>query len=114
MTMLNVRGANPLSIRCAINIETFTKQLVKDIDMVAYGKPLIVHFGTDDKAGYTLSQLIETSNITAHFCESSNTFYLDVFSCKPYDVKVVEEVVKKYFSPISIQTIYIERDAELA
>ncbi len=114
MTMLNVRGAIPHAIRCPATIEAFTKQLVKDIDMVAYGKPQIVHFGTGDKAGYTLTQLIETSNITAHFCEESNNFYLDVFSCKPYDTKVIEEVVKQYFAPAAINTTYIERDADLA
>ena len=49
------------------NIYNFTKQLVNDIDMVAYGEPQIVNFGSGNKAGYTLVQLIETSNICAHF-----------------------------------------------
>ena len=30
-------------------IFTFTKQLVKDIDMVAYGEPQIVNFGEGNK-----------------------------------------------------------------
>jgi hypothetical protein len=36
-------------------------------------------------------QLIETSLISAHFANLTNTVYLDVFSCKPYDPEVVEE-----------------------
>lgn len=47
-------------------------KLVKDIDMVPYGGPQVVHFGSGNKAGYTLVQLIETSNITAHFVEETN------------------------------------------
>jgi S-adenosylmethionine/arginine decarboxylase-like enzyme len=110
---LDIARCKPSAIRCKVNIENFTKQLVRDIDMVAYGSPQIVHFGTGNKAGYTLVQLIETSNICAHFCEENNAVYIDVFSCKPYDIKVVEEVVKKYFEPETLKKTYIERDAEL-
>jgi S-adenosylmethionine/arginine decarboxylase-like enzyme len=42
-------------------------------------------------------QLIETSNITAHFVEENNSMYLDVFSCKDFDPQVVEEAVKEFF-----------------
>ena len=89
----------------------FTKQLVKDIDMIAYGEPQIIHFGSGDKAGYTLIQLIETSNICAHLVEENNTMYLDVFSCKKYDPDVVVGLVEKYFKAASIRKSYITRHA---
>jgi S-adenosylmethionine/arginine decarboxylase-like enzyme len=54
--------------------------------MVPYGEPQVVHFGSGDKSGFTLVQLIETSNITAHFCEETDDMYLDVFSCKPFNM----------------------------
>jgi len=111
--MLDLAKCKPSSIRCAKHIEAFTKHLVKDIDMVAYGEPQIVKFGTGDKAGFTLVQLIETSNITAHFCDESNNAYIDVFSCKPYDIKTVENVVHKYFEPETIKKTYVERNAQL-
>jgi S-adenosylmethionine/arginine decarboxylase-like enzyme len=111
---LIVDAANcvPSSIRCARNIEQFTHTLVKRIDMVAYGKPQIVMFGTGNKKGYTLVQLIETSNITAHFVEESNDMYLDVFSCKQFDPSVVEAVLNKHFLPQNVKTRYLERQAE--
>ena len=84
-------------IGCPIVIGNFTKDLVKRIDMVAYGDPQIVMFGTGNKKGYTLIQLIETSNIAAHFVEENNTMYLDVFSCKDFDPAIVKEVVREYF-----------------
>ena len=59
-------------------ITRFAKTLVEQIDMKAYGEPQVIHFGEDDKLGYTLVQLIETSNICAHFCDDSGNFYLDV------------------------------------
>ena len=92
-------------------IWSFTKKLVDDIDMVAYGDPQIVNFGSGDKAGYTLVQLIETSNICAHFVNENDTMYLDVFSCKPYDSDVVEKLVREYFKPTSIRKNFLTRQA---
>jgi S-adenosylmethionine/arginine decarboxylase-like enzyme len=92
------------------NIEAFAIALVSRIDMVAYGDPLVVHFGEGDKAGYTLVQLIETSNIVAHFCDESGNFYLDVFSCKPFATTTVLETVNQFFAPKKIRERYVERD----
>lgn len=92
-------------------IYRFTKQLVKDIDMVAYGEPQIVNFGTGNKAGYTLVQLIETSNICAHFCNDTDTFYLDVFSCKDFDPSVVNELCKVYFGATTFVDNFKKRQA---
>jgi S-adenosylmethionine/arginine decarboxylase-like enzyme len=32
-----------------------------------------------------MTQLIETSLVSAHFADNSKAIYLDVFSCAPYD-----------------------------
>ena len=79
--------------------------------MKAYGEPRVVRFGTDDKMGYTLVQLIETSNICGHFCEESNDFYLDVFSCKPFKQDTVESVVNHFFAPENVHAVMLSRDA---
>lgn len=91
------------------NIHAFTVDLVTRIDMVAYGLPMIQHFGEGNKAGFTLVQLIETSNIIGHFCDESGDAYLDVFSCKDFNPAVVEAVVKHYFAPQSVDLITLER-----
>jgi S-adenosylmethionine decarboxylase len=58
----------------------------------------VVHFGEDARvAGFSMTQLIETSLISAHFANQSNTTYLDVFSCKAYDPKTVVEFSKGFF-----------------
>jgi len=97
------------------NIYNFAKRLVKDIDMVAYGEPQIVEFGSGNKAGYTLVQLIETSNICAHFVpddgNGGNALYLDVFSCKEYDDQVVINLVKEFFGAKYIRPNYLTRQA---
>jgi hypothetical protein len=77
--------------------------------MVPYGEPQIVMFGTGNKKGYTLVQLIETSNICAHFVEETDDIYLDVFSCKPFFKDVVKETVQKYFEPEHIDDLWCLR-----
>ena len=95
--ILDAAICKPYTIRSSDLITMFAKDLVKSIDMVAYGEPQVVMFGSGNKKGYTLIQLIETSNIAAHFVEENNSMYLDVFSCKDFDPLIVEEKVKWYF-----------------
>lgn len=111
--ILNGRLCTPATIRSRSVIRDFTKALVTEIDMVPYGRPQIVMFGMGNKKGYTLVQLIETSNICAHFVEESNDMYLDVFSCKPFQEAAVREVVGFYFNPARMTTQTLLRDAEL-
>lgn len=84
-------------IGCPTVITSFSKTLVKRIDMVPFGQPQVVMFGSGNKKGYTLVQLIETSNICAHFVEENNSMYLDVFSCKDFDPLIVKEAVHEFF-----------------
>lgn len=109
--ILNARKCRPQTIRSAESITHFSKDLVKKINMVPYGEPQVVLFGTGNKKGYTLVQLIETSNITAHFVEETNDMYLDVFSCKNFLEKDVKEMVSKYFTPENTDSMFIRRDA---
>jgi len=109
--MLDCANCVPDKIRSYNNIVKFSKNLVHKIDMVAYGDPQVVMFGTGNKKGYTLVQLIETSNITGHFVEETNDAYLDVFSCKPFDVNDVDKVVAQFFGPENTKTTYVIRQA---
>lgn len=106
---LDLGRCTPHLIRDKQRIALFSRALVKAIDMKAYGEPLIQHFGEGNKAGYTLVQLIETSNICAHFCEQDNAAFLDIFSCKKFDVDVAEAVTREYFGPRDIIRHYYAR-----
>lgn len=107
---LDCAGGNE-NIKSREAIAAFCKDLVESIDMKAYGDPVIVHFAEHDasKAGYSLVQLIETSNICAHFVDLTGDFYLDIFSCKNIPVEISIEVVKKHFNPASINFHFLNR-----
>lgn len=108
---LDCSGCNHESITNKSTIEKFSKTLVDRIDMIAYGEPQIINFGSGNKEGYTLIQLIETSNICAHFVNETDDVYLDVFSCKSYDPEVVKNTLREYFNAKSIKEHYFTRQA---
>lgn len=112
--MLDCGGCDNNSIKDADNIRNFVKELVIAIDMVAVGDPWIERtaIGIPDKEGFSLYQLIVTSNISAHFVDESNHIYLDVFSCKEFNHNKVQSIVTKYFSPTKIKINFVTRNAD--
>lgn len=95
------------------HVIAFAKELVKRIDMEAYGEPWCHYFAGHDatKAGFTLFQPISTSAITAHFVDAYGLIFLNVFSCKTFDKKDVVEVVREYFGPTKIGHSFAYRKA---
>jgi S-adenosylmethionine/arginine decarboxylase-like enzyme len=95
---IDIYECDPEAIRSAEKIRQFVIELCDLIEMKRYMDTLVVHFGEDEKvAGFSMVQLIETSLISAHFANLTNTTYLDVFSCKAYDPGVVAAFAQKFF-----------------
>lgn len=111
--MLDCSDCNRENITNPQILEEWIKELVEEIKMVSYGSPIITHFGHNEVhlEGWTVIQLIETSNIIAHFNDHTGEGYIDIFSCKPFDVNLALDVVVKYFNPARIRTNYITRQA---
>ena len=98
LTSVDIYKGDPDIIRNAKSIEQFVYQLCDLIDMKRYGECQIVHFGQDKTVeGFSMTQLIETSLISGHFANASNTIYLDVFSCKFYEPREIAEFATSFF-----------------
>lgn len=79
-------------------IREFVKTLCERIKMRRYGETQVVFFGDDPRVtGFSMTQLIETSLISAHFADASCAIYLDVFSCAPYEPAEVAKFAQEYF-----------------
>ena len=97
-TALDLHFCDPETIRDAEKIKQFVRELCELIKMKRFGETMVVDFGEDERvAGFSMTQLIETSLISGHFANQSNNVYLDIFSCKLYDPNVVAEFAKKFF-----------------
>jgi S-adenosylmethionine decarboxylase len=79
-------------------IREFVIMLCDKIKMRRYGETQVVFFGDDPRVnGFSMTQLIETSLISAHFADASRAIYLDVFSCAPYDTDEAAKFAADYF-----------------
>ena len=96
------------------HIRKFTVELVKAIDMKPHGTPMVIHFGEGELGGWTVTQLIETSNIMGHWIDSNGDLYFDVFSCKDFDEQIVTDMLKEWFEPEDINAMVLMRDARKA
>lgn len=111
--VLDCQGCDTEKITSRDQIYKFIKELVKRIDMKAYKEPMIEHFATHniEAAGFSFVQLIETSSITGHLVDKNGDAYIDVFSCKSFEIEAVKKVIDEFFAPKKIKVIYLTRQA---
>lgn len=97
---------DPEIIRDAQKIKQFVYELCELIEMKRFGDCTVVHFGEDEKvAGFSMTQLIETSLISAHFANLTNAAYINIFSCKDFDEEVVQSFCFDYFKAKTVTTV---------
>jgi S-adenosylmethionine/arginine decarboxylase-like enzyme len=112
--ILDVGGCDSSLMADRLNVYNWITSLVKDIDMIPVGEPSIEYTAADDidKAGFTAIQVIVTSSIVAHFIDSTGQIYIDVFSCKKFDLDVVKNSVKNYFGAGKMREFFLTRQAD--
>lgn len=107
-TSLDLKKCNS-KIKDKDDIKDYVLKLCNLIEMKRFGECKIVHFGSENKTGYSMVQLIETSNITGHFCDEDSSAYIDIFSCKEYDALEMERFTKKFFEAQSFVSVTTPR-----
>lgn len=108
--VLNLYECDPDKIRSAETIEQYVIELCDLIQMKRFGDPTIVDFGEDPRvSGYSLVQLIETSNICGHFANDSNAAYLDIFSCKKFDPELAAQFSMDTFGALKHTAVFFAR-----
>ena len=109
--VLDLYGCNSETISNEEAIKKFARELCKVIDMKPYGEPLTPYFGENQEhtKGYSLLQFIETSSITGHFSEGTGAVYLNIFSCKEYDIETAESFSRNYFGAETVRSRFIVR-----
>lgn len=109
--ILDLAKCDPRILASKKKLIEFVVKLCKLIKMKRYGQPLIEKFGfgADFTAGYSLVQLIETSSITGHFSELWSKAYINIFSCRKYNPKVVKKFTKGFFKARTIKNRLLYR-----
>jgi S-adenosylmethionine decarboxylase len=97
-TAVDIYDCQPNTIRDPEKIRLFVVELCDLLEMKRFGECQVVNFGDEERvAGFSMTQLIETSLISGHFANASNAAYLDIFSCKFYEPRVMAEYATAYF-----------------
>ena len=94
------------------SIKKYARELCLVIEMKPYGDPMTPYFGEnlDHTKGFSLLQFVETSSITGHFSEKTASAYINIFSCKEYDVDTAESFTKNFFKAKRVNSRYIIRN----
>ncbi len=101
MRVSNVRNRAALSDGESIN--RFLVELVHELDMNVLAGPMVTEeAGEPQRAGYSGVIILYESHAEIHTYSNLGEAFLDVFSCKPYDVTRVEGVMNRYFGEFEI------------
>ncbi len=110
---LDLYDCMPEFIRDEKFIKAYVKDLCKLIDVKRFGETVVVNFGEDPRvSGYSMTQLIETSLISAHFINQTNMVCLNVFSCADFDAEKVVEFTMGLFRATKEQHIITYRGVD--
>lgn len=103
---IDLKGCNPEMIKSERMILAYIVRVCDLIEAKRFGDPTIVNFGEGEKiAGYSFTQLIETSLVSGHLVDSTGAAYINVFSCKYFDPVKVVEFTKGFFGAKEVQFI---------
>jgi S-adenosylmethionine decarboxylase len=109
--ILNLADCDIDMITSSAALKAYTRTLCKVIDMKLYGEPFVERFGLNHPktAGYTLVQLIETSSIVGHFSEEWKTAYINIFSCKDFDINIARDFTAEFFNAKVAKELVVTR-----
>ena len=113
---MDLHGCDPKTFTRK-SLKKFLKKLCKRIKMKR--AKLVWWDYKGDKKGYknapahlkgiSAVQFIQTSNITIHTLDDLGSIYLNIFSCKDFDIEIVENFTKNWFKGNIVHWESIER-----
>lgn len=110
-TVLNVLGCDPFLTADPHHMRDWVTDLVVQLGMTAYGPAFVESFGHADPvtSGLTVVQLIETSSIVCHVSDLYRIAYVDIFSCRDYDIHAAAEFTRERFDGTEVRMVVVHR-----
>lgn len=99
------------------SLDNYFEKLCKAIDMVKCERYFWDDVGVSPEErqtsphtkGTSAVQFILTSTIVVHTLDLLEAVYINIFSCKPFDRKVAEQLTREWFAAKECKTHFIER-----
>lgn len=110
--LLDLYGCKPGACDDLTLCYQFLDEIVGYLGMEKQSPPSI--FRSDevrfpDKAGLSGWVPLIESSIVIHTLTPKNFISIDIFCCRPFDVKKAEEFCSRFFAPTKVETQFIER-----
>lgn len=110
LTSLDAKNCDPTIIRSEYALKKYVSILCDLLDVKRFRETIVEHFGEDeDVEGFSFVQLIETSLVSGHLINKTNTAYIDIFSCKLYDPITAKKFTQSFFKSEDIKINYLFR-----
>lgn len=74
-----------------------------------YGVPPVEQETEPHLKGTSAIQFIKTSNITIHTLDLLDSVYLNIFSCKDFDINIAKQFSERWFNGKTVNSHVIER-----
>jgi S-adenosylmethionine/arginine decarboxylase-like enzyme len=111
LTSIDLKKCNPKITKSYNHLKQYLYALCDVIEMTRFGEPTIITFGeADNVLGYSMTQFIETSLVSGHFADETNSAFIDIFSCKVYNPMKAASFTKDFFEAKSGLVGVIFRD----
>lgn len=94
--IIDAYGCDTKQINDIAVIEQFVRDIAERIDMKILKGPVTVE-GIPENPGITCFTIVDFSHISIHTFTNSDEFYLDIFSCKPFDVTEITGFITETF-----------------
>ena len=99
------------------SLDNYFEKLCKAIDVVKCERYFWDDVGVSPEErqtsphtkGTSAVQFILTSNIVIHTLDEISAVYINIFSCKPFDREVAEQLTSEWFGANKCTTHFIER-----
>ena len=108
--LLDLKGCDPEQMGRERIMEYFVS-LCQKIDMKRHGEPLFWEdwSGTPHLHGTSAIQFIETSNIVCHALPLLKSVFLNIFSCKKFNVQEAMEFSNTFWRATSVHHTVVNR-----
>jgi len=109
---LDMLGCDLARMTDPAGIARYIEDLCALLKFRRFGEPTIVRFGDRPEiAGYSFTQLIETSLVSGHLVDHSRCVFIDIFSCAAYSTRDAEVFTRQYFQACQTMSHIVDRYA---
>tara|TARA_Y100000310_G_scaffold328883_1_gene397740 strand:+ start:306 stop:689 length:384 start_codon:yes stop_codon:yes gene_type:complete len=104
-------GFSELELNDIEFVKRFLEKTVKKVKMKSISKPLVLEYKAKEKleGGITGMIILAESNMTLHTYPGKKAFFLDIFSCKEFDIENTMKFLIKELKVVKYKYKFLKR-----